>query len=735
MKFPSLPLGLRFKLVLLSSFLFAIPWLGWEYVWEMEKFLRQGQEKTLTGTVSAVASALHERPRLFENNASFLSSVEQGRDLYAYQIMEPVQLDGRLHDWQDYSQHALHYGKADLIVNQGSAGYESLDDIDDTSLNFNHMVGKYGTHLYAYFEVTDDSMVLRGRNSRPIDHNDHLEIGIQTPDQIFQRYIVTTTETGWVTAYRLEDVPLSVKPAHPEPRIQGQWRQTAQGYNIELRIPLDLLGGKIGFAITDVDDPVDKTKLATIGTSNTTESEQLGTVLVPSPEIEKIIKGLGHTSSRVWVVDQHQRVLARAGDLKNSNGPWAVAESSTSSQSGVLNNLIERILRPLYDRMLNRPSNDFIDELQDLAILEGSEISAALTSALDGKPKSQWRLTGDKRAVILSAAHPVWIGDQVMGAVIAEETTNGIRSLRNKALEKLFNIILAVMTFGTLALFIFASRISARIRTLRNEAEQLIDSQGRLTTTIRPSTASDEIGDLSRSFADIVSRLGQYTNYLENMSSRLSHELRTPVAVVKSSLENLSLLSVDEEATVYMDRAREGLNRLTLILTHMSEATRLEQMLQTSDPVAFDLAEIASGCTEGYRSIYPDNHFELQIDSVDSIVIGVPENIAQLIDKLIANAVEFSHTADAIGICVKSERNRVVLRVCNKGPCLPEKMKDQLFNAMVSVREHGVSRSPHLGFGLYIARLIVEYHNGSIKAENTENGDGVLVTISLPVAA
>jgi two-component system sensor histidine kinase ChvG len=726
-KFPlDLSIGLRWKLVLLSGFLFAIPWLGWEYVWEMEKYLRQGQERTLRGTVSAVATALHERPKLFEDNASFLSTVLQGRDLYAYQIAEPVQLDGRLKDWDEYRQHSHHYGAESLI--------ESHYQFRESSLNFNHMVGKFGPYLYAYFEVTDESMVLRGKNSRSVDNNDHLEIAIQTPDQIFQRYIVTTTTPGWFTAYRLDDTPRSVKPVNPEPRIQGQWLATPGGYNIELRIPLTMLGGKIGFAITDVDQPNTKFKLATVGTSDTRDSEQLGTVLVPSPEIEKIIKGLGHTSSRIWVVDQHQRVLARAGDIKNSNGPWAVTEPEYSEADGLLDKVKHKLLRPVYDRLLNRPSTDFIDELKDAALLEGSEISAALRAALQGTPRSQWRLTGDKRAVILSAAHPIWIEDQVMGAVIAEETTNGIRSLRNRALEKLFNIILTVMTLGTLALFIFASRISARIRKLRNEAEQVIDDQGRITTSIEPSTARDEIGDLSRSFADLVGRLGQYTNYLENMSSRLSHELRTPVAVVKSSLENLAMLPTDDEAKVYMERATGGLSRLTAILTHMSEATRLEQFLQTSDRVKFNLAEIVSACTEGYCSVYSHNAFAVDITADPLIVDGLPENIAQLMDKLITNAIEFSNTKDAIEVSVQRERNSAVLRVSNRGPCLPDEMQDRIFDAMVSVRGQCPNAGPHLGIGLHIARLITDYHKGQINAENLPGGEGVVISVVLPLS-
>lgn len=78
----NLPIGLRTKVAVLSLFLLCLPWLGYQYVWEMEKYLRHGQEKTLEGTTQALATALHERPKLFDKQASFLSQVKKGRDLY-----------------------------------------------------------------------------------------------------------------------------------------------------------------------------------------------------------------------------------------------------------------------------------------------------------------------------------------------------------------------------------------------------------------------------------------------------------------------------------------------------------------------------------------------------------------------------------------------------------------------------------------------------------------------------
>nr|WP_232849769.1 proteobacterial dedicated sortase system histidine kinase [Bowmanella yangjiangensis] len=707
---------MRFKLLLLSGFLFSIPWLGYEYVWEMEKYLRAGQERTLLGTVRAVATALHERPKLFDAQASYLS-VEKGRDLYAYPIIDPIRLDGDLSDWRQ-QQHALQYGQ-DYVISQSNA-------YQPTTLSFKHMIGKYRQYLYAYFEVSDDVVIYRSANSLSVDNNDYLQIAFTTPAGDFRRYLIATNKPGWLTPYEMSvEVGQTNKALRPETRIQGAWLETEQGYNIELRIPLELLGSKLSFAITDVDEPGGQ-PVATIGTSNVWEEDKLGTVLVPSPEIEQIIKGLGHTNSRIWVVDQHQRVLAKSGDIKNSDGIWS--RPAAARDDSWWGKAAERWLYPLYYKILTRPPSDFIDELYDVANLQGSHIE----QALEGKAGSSWRLTPDSKAVVLAAAYPVYIDDMVMGAVIAEETTNGIRSLRNLALEKLFTLMLAVMLLGTLGLFLLASRISSRIRRLRDQADQAIDEQGRIRSQLKASDVQDEIGDLSRTVADMVQRLGQYHHYLESMSSRLSHELRTPVAVVRSSLETLQMEEEKLADSVYLQRAQEGLNRLSLILTNMSEATRLEQSLQSVERHDYLLDEVLEGCVQGYQLAYPDAQLQLTMADRQLKVDGAPELFAQLLDKLVANAVEFATRGTPIMIRLQRQGRKAVLDISNKGPLLPTEMQGRLFDSMVSVRS-GQPGQPHLGLGLYIARLITEFHQGNIELTDNPQRDGVTVKVSIPL--
>jgi len=170
-----------------------------------------------------------------------------------------------------------------------------------------------------------------------------------------------------------------------------------------------------------------------------------------------------------------------------------------------------------------------------------------------------------------------------------------------------------------------------RLRSLRNQAETAIDINGRVTTSQIDSSAQDEIGDLSRSFSSILKKLKQYNTYLEGMASRLSHELRTPIAVVRSSLENIEQEDEPGKSQIYIERAKQGINRLNTIITRLSEATRLEQALQNVEREVFDLTELVSSCVEGYRLAYPNQDFQAQLSSISITLKGAPDLIAQML--------------------------------------------------------------------------------------------------------
>jgi signal transduction histidine kinase len=231
----------------------------------------------------------------------------------------------------------------------------------------------------------------------------------------------------------------------------------------------------------------------------------------------------------------------------------------------------------------------------------------------------------------------------------------------------------------------------------------------------------------------MVNRLGQYHFYLENLASRLSHELRTPVAVVRSSLENLSLLPQDRDCQKYISRAEKGIKRLNRILTSMSEATRIEQSLQSSEKEHIVFNQLLDGCVQGYQMTYSDYQFILNNSNKKLTINAEPDFIVQLLDKLVCNAMEFSETQHPIEISLSRQADIAQLCISNIGPLLPEKMNDELLNSMISIRPQSRQDKTHLGLGLFIAKMICKYHQGEISIHNRQDKRGVEVLVSLPI--
>ena len=225
-------LSIRVQLLLLSLFLFAIPWLGYKYVWELEEYLRIGQEQTMIGTARAIATALHEQPALFDNQSAYLQTVRPGTDLYAPPIDVPIQLDGSLSDWESVWPLVQRYDDNNVVH-----WFDDSFPRPDISLSFEHMVGRYGAYLYAMFSVRDDTTVWRRPSSLAVDKSDHLLIGLLNENGDLERYVISPYGSGWVNAYHLDQVQNTYRAVDNELRIQGHWRQTDSGYNIELRFP------------------------------------------------------------------------------------------------------------------------------------------------------------------------------------------------------------------------------------------------------------------------------------------------------------------------------------------------------------------------------------------------------------------------------------------------------------------------------------------------------------------
>ena len=314
----------------------------------------------------------------------------------------------------------------------------------------------------------------------------------------------------------------------------------------------------------------------------------------------------------------------------------------------------------------------------------------------------------------------------------------------------------------------FALRLSMRIRRLSRAAAQGMTASGELATRMPGHGAGDELGDLSRSFSRLLVRVRDYNQYLKTMGSKLTHELRTPIAVMRSSLENLEARGAGEDPRLEEGQVPNldlesllrdkqiviccgsgGVGKTTVsaapgpaalglcydkeIVNAIGAATRLEQAIAGAGNERFDLAALVGDLGSAYADAHPGLCIGARIQTGPCEIDGAPELIAQMLDKLVENAVDFTPAGGRILLVLSREDGKALLSVINEGSTLPGDAGDRLFESLVSARPEG-DGGAHMGLGLYLARLVAAHHHGGIRATNLPDASGVAFTVALPLA-
>ncbi len=555
--------------------------------------------------------------------------------------------------------------------------------------------------MYLFVEVVDRNVVYAGARSVVLEdasqNADRVTLISSNPPYLRETITFAAEAPGRILSFRQSAFGVA-----PEPAITAHWQDWPDGYRIEARIPSVLLGTHLGLVVSNT---------ARASEQGTRSPSFAGSVPGPtarlSAGLERIAAGLVQQGMRLLVTDARGWRLAVIGTPE--------ADSSGVARLGVA--------RRIYDLLVESGEEAAFAEPDPL----GREQEPYISAALEGRETASWFRGNRGGRAIVAVAAPIVADGATLGAVVLQQGTDAILSLTNEGLARLINLTLIATLVVAAALLGYASWLSRRIRKLSVAAEAALEHEA-LQSALPSALASDEIGDLSRSFSNVLRQLGDYNDYLRTLASKLSHELRTPLAIVTSSLENLEHEPLSEESIGYTRRAREGAERLRNILNAMSEASRVEELMANVEPEIFDLATVLRSTVDAYRGVYADREFALGCGVETARLEGSPELIIQMLDKLVDNAVDFSGDGDTIEISLDGTDGAFVLTVMNPGPPLPEKMRTQLFDSMVSVRSAQEDR--HLGLGLYVARLIATGHGGSITADNVE--DGVVFKINLP---
>jgi signal transduction histidine kinase len=219
--------------------------------------------------------------------------------------------------------------------------------------------------------------------------------------------------------------------------------------------------------------------------------------------------------------------------------------------------------------------------------------------------------------------------------------------------------------------------------------------------------------------------------WLENITHYLNHEMKNSILGAQTSLNMLNRKIKDVELHKYVDRAEKSHKEMRSIMKAVSETTSLEASIMQTHSNEFDVSRVIQERIDDYEAIYPEASVVGRVTPF--IFINGSENlIIQCLDKLINNAIEHHQAGTDIEVSVELAEGNCLISVMNIGDPLPEKI-EEIFNLFTSSKAD--ARKGNFGMGLYVARLIAEFHKGQVSAGPLQKGflQGAKFELRIPI--
>ena len=432
-------MSLRLQLLAVGLLTLVLPWTGFLYVQEMEAALRAGLEQSLLARAATVATAL-------EGESAALCAppdcdpLRAGGTIYATALAREPELDGVADDhWNIAPEAGSRIGAENRV-----------------------WAGTYGRHVFLFVSVADRDLVYQ-RQAGQQPYGDRVVIA--TEPGAPRWWLFTTAAPG---AFRAQETgPDSFEPSETyDVRIIGVWQETPSGYALEVRVPLNLIGGALGVGVIDVD------RGAVYGDLQATWDETTGTLgrfIRQVPELQSSLSQFGRAGGRFRVLDKDGWVLAATGRV----APGATGDDGAGLAGDFFRWLLEREDPPY-------PPEEPAGRVAD----------ATLRQALLGSDATAWYGSGPEREAIVAAAVPISGVGGVEGAVLLEQASDPILTLTNRALVRLMTLTLLATLVVGIGLLGYATWLSLRVRRLANAAHTALGPRGEISTSSRPSVTA-----------------------------------------------------------------------------------------------------------------------------------------------------------------------------------------------------------------------------------------------------
>jgi len=325
---------------------------------------------------------------------------------------------------------------------------------------------------------------------------------------------------------------------------------------------------------------------------------------------------------------------------------------------------------------------------------------------------------------IFAVATPIRRGEEIIGVIALGTTAGEIDNLVRVEREQILEMFVVAVIVSIGLSLLLASTIANPLADLAAAAELGRDRNARKLNpgrvripdlTARP----DEIGRLSGAMRGMVAALYDRIESNEQFAADVAHEIKNPLASLRSAVGTLRLAKRDDQRAKLLDVIEHDVRRLDRLVSDISNASRLDSELVKEEEEPFDLIKTLRNLTEYFggeaRAKGMDFISDLPTDAIT--ITGLEPRLAQVFVNLLSNAISFCDKGDAVRVWARKRENRVLVVVEDTGPGIPDQALQKVFKRFYSERPVGQFGN-HSGLGLAISKQIVEAHGGVIWAEN-----------------
>ena len=336
----------------------------------------------------------------------------------------------------------------------------------------------------------------------------------------------------------------------------------------------------------------------------------------------------------------------------------------------------------------------------------------------------------------LSTIKNVLIDDENVGYILISQNANDVKTAINE--RKTFVIRTAILI--AVVIFIFSLVLNRYflkpIKNLVNYTENIKEKSKKKIDIKSLIKRNDELGTLSLSLDEMTNELQKRVNTAENFSTDLVHEIRNPLASLKSASELLEVTNSNSEKEKLTKILTHDVERIERLITDYSQMLKDEVAITRESMKILDLKKIADSVVDDFNAIYNSKrgiNIDLQFkNSGEKFNIkGIENRIEQVLANLLENSISFSKDNQNIVVKLSQKKDgKISLSVIDEGIGFKEKNTDKIFKRFYSNRPDKFGE--HSGLGLNIVKNLVDLHGGQVIASNNVNKKGAKVEIIFP---